>query len=170
MAFNILLEAYWVAVYGFILKRCKNPYDAEDITIQTFSKAFEKLDLYKEGHKFQNWLFVIAKHIHIDQNRNKSTYINQSTCSIQEIDTEQILLTQQQNPTPEDLLIHAQNLDTLLEEIKKLSIADQKIIHLRYFKQLKYKEIAILINQPLDTVRIRLFRAKKKLALLIKQR
>jgi len=42
-AFNFLLDKYWNDVYGFQLKRTENENDAEDITIQTFSKAFDKI-------------------------------------------------------------------------------------------------------------------------------
>ena len=42
-AFNYLLDVFWDNVYGFQLKRTENENDAEDITIQTFSKAFDKI-------------------------------------------------------------------------------------------------------------------------------
>ena len=43
-AFNFLLDRFWNDVYGFQLKRTENENDAEDITIQTFSKAFDKIE------------------------------------------------------------------------------------------------------------------------------
>ena len=41
IAFNFLLDKFWNSVYGFQLKRTENENDAEDICIQTFSKAFD---------------------------------------------------------------------------------------------------------------------------------
>ena len=45
-AFTFLLDFYWNEVYGYILKRTENETNAEDITIETFSKAFDKIALY----------------------------------------------------------------------------------------------------------------------------
>ena len=42
-AFNYLLDKFWNDVYGFQLKKTQNEYEAEDITVQTFSKAFKRL-------------------------------------------------------------------------------------------------------------------------------
>ena len=46
--------------------RTQNENDAEDITIQTFSKAFDKINTYDENYKFKTWLITISKNIHID--------------------------------------------------------------------------------------------------------
>ena len=64
-AFNFLLDTFWDDVYGFQLKRTENENDAEDITIQTFSKAFDKINTYDENYKFKTWLITISKNIHI---------------------------------------------------------------------------------------------------------
>ena len=66
IAFNFLLDTYWNDVYAFQLKRTENENDAEDITIQTFSKAFDKIHTYNEDYKFKTWLITISKNIHID--------------------------------------------------------------------------------------------------------
>ena len=47
-AFNFLLDLYWNNVYGFQLKRVGNEHDAEDITIEAFAKAFDKIDSFDE--------------------------------------------------------------------------------------------------------------------------
>ena len=50
-AFKYLLDTFWNDVYHYQLKRNKNENGAEDITIQTFSKAFEKIDTYNEKYR-----------------------------------------------------------------------------------------------------------------------
>ena len=47
-AFNFLLDHFWNLVYGFQLKRVNNEHDAEDITIEAFSKAFDKIEIRLE--------------------------------------------------------------------------------------------------------------------------
>mgnify|MGYP003595374126 FL=1 len=43
---HIILSCFWDNVYGYVFAKIKNENDAEDITIQTFTKAFSKLNLY----------------------------------------------------------------------------------------------------------------------------
>ena len=66
IAFSNLLDAFWNDVYGFLLIRTENENDAEDITIQTFSKAFDKIESYDANFNFKTWLITIAKNLHTD--------------------------------------------------------------------------------------------------------
>ena len=74
-AFNFLLNTYWDDVYNFQLKRIKNESGAEDITIESFTKAFEKIHTYNDKYVFKTWLITISKNLHIDHLRkNKNNY------------------------------------------------------------------------------------------------
>ena len=75
-AFNFLLDEYWDYVYGFQLKRVANEYEAENITIQTFSKAFDKIDKFDEKYTFKTWLITISKNIQIDLQRREKKPFN----------------------------------------------------------------------------------------------
>ena len=59
MAFNFLLETFWNDVFGFMIKRTQNENDAEDITIETFFKAFDKINSFDSKFKFKTWLITI---------------------------------------------------------------------------------------------------------------
>ena len=78
VAFTSLLDKYWNEVYGFMLKRTENETDAEDITIETFAKAFDKIASYNPEYQFNTWLIAIAKNVHIDMLRKKkiSFFVN----------------------------------------------------------------------------------------------
>ena len=78
-AFNFLLDTFWDDVYGFQLKRIQNENDAEDITIQTFSRAFDRIETFDESYKFKTWLIAISKNIHIDLIRKKEKSISKVT-------------------------------------------------------------------------------------------
>ena len=71
IAFSNLLDTYWNEVYGFQLGRTKNENDAEDITIQTFSRAFDKIQSYDDAYEFKTWLFTISKNLHVDLIRKR---------------------------------------------------------------------------------------------------
>ncbi|WP_412560081.1 RNA polymerase sigma factor [Winogradskyella sp. MIT101101] len=162
-AFNFLLDTFWNDVYAFQLKRTQNENDAEDITIQTFSKAFDKIDTYNEDYKFKTWLITISKNIHIDLVRKQNRTIRNTSKD----DEDHYLEIIDDSPTPEDKIITEQNLAKLLRDIKKLKPHYQEVINLRYFQELSYKEISEDLNEPINNVKIKLLRAKKLLAAII---
>ncbi len=164
-AFNFLLDYFWMDVYNFQLKRTQNDNDAEDITIQTFSKAFDKIHTFNDHFKFKTWLITISKNIHIDLVRKNESSINLETTIEQEEEAKKVI---DENPTPEDQIITQQNLANLLMDIKKLKPKYQEVIQLRYFQELSYKEIAASINEPVNNVKVKLLRAKKLLSEIIK--
>ena len=74
-AFSFLLNKFWDDVYNFQLKRINNEANAEDITIESFTRAFEKINTYNEKYLFKTWLITISKNLHIDQLRkNKNLF------------------------------------------------------------------------------------------------
>ena len=165
-AFNFLLDTFWDDVYGFQLKRVQNENDAEDITIQTFSRAFDKIETFDENFKFKTWLITISKNIHIDLLRKEKYSISQ-VISNDDKSAYQIL---DESPTPEDELITKQHLAKLLRDIKKLKPHYQEIINLRYFQELSYKEISLQLKEPINSVKVKLLRAKKLLAKIIQEK
>ncbi|HKJ06513.1 MAG TPA: hypothetical protein VJ970_03520, partial [Flavobacteriaceae bacterium] len=57
-AFNTLLNTYWSDIYKFQLTKTSDEDEAEDITIKTFSKAFDKIHLYNKRYNFKTWLIA----------------------------------------------------------------------------------------------------------------
>ncbi|MGB5822137.1 MAG: sigma-70 family RNA polymerase sigma factor [Saonia sp.] len=167
IAFSTLLDTFWNDVYGFQLIRTKNENDAEDISIQTFSKAFDKIDSYNSSYEFKTWLITISKNLHVDLIRKRKRNILESTESG---NNEAIKRVLDDTPSVEDQLITEQNLANLLQHIKQLKPHYQKVINLRYFNELSYAEIAKELNEPINNVKVKLLRAKKLLAEVIKKR
>lgn len=159
-AFKFLLDTYWDSVYGFQLKRTENENAAEDITIQTFAKAFDKIDTFDDNYNFKTWLIAISKNIYIDLLRKEKRNPSQTTFS----NENSIFEILDETPSAEDKIIIEQNLAKLLRDIKKLKPHYQEIINLRYFQELSYKEISKALNQPINNVKVKLLRAKKLLA------
>jgi RNA polymerase sigma-70 factor, ECF subfamily len=167
VAFTFLLDHYWNEVYGFMLKRTENETDAEDITIETFSKAFDKIGSYNPEFRFNTWLIAIAKNVHIDLLRKKKSSL---FIEITDEEDHQAYNVADTAPSAEDELITEQNLSQLLRFIKELKPHYQEVIQLRYFQELSYQEIAEKIGEPLSNVKIKLLRAKKLLAEIIQTR
>lgn len=166
IAFSNLLDTFWNDVYGFQLVRTKNENDAEDITIQTFSKAFDKLHTYDDTYEFKTWLITISKNIHVDLIRKRKRNVLDSP-DIGSHDAIKKVLDD--TPSAEDQLITDQNLAKLLQDIKQLKPHYQKVINLRYFNELSYLEMATELGEPINNIKVKLLRAKKLLAEIIRQ-
>ena len=166
-AFTFLLNHYWNEVYGFMLKRTENETDSEDITIETFSKAFDKIASYNPEFQFNTWLIAIAKNVHIDMLRKRKSGM---FVDFTDEEDHQAYNIPDTTLSAEDELIARQNLSSLLQCIKQLKPHYQEVIQLRYFQELSYQEIADLLGEPLSNVKIKLLRAKKLLAEIIENK
>lgn len=163
-SFNFLLDHFWNDVYRFQLRRVKNEYEAEDITIESFSKAFDKINTFKESYVFGTWLIAISKNIQIDKSRKKNAAIHMQSADASD---DHIKRIPDDSPTPEDKLITKQNLTELLQFIKQLKPHYQDVINLRYFQEMTYLEISEELDETLNNVKVRLLRARKLLADII---
>lgn len=167
IAFNKLLDTFWNDVYGFLLKRTENENDAEDLTIQAFSRAFDRIDSYNESYKFKTWLITVAKNIHIDFIRRKKKSVAHEQSRDHEDHVHNFI---DESPSIEDKIITEQNLAKLLRDIKKLKPRYQEVINLRYFQEYTYEEISNELNESMNNVKVKLLRAKKLLAEIIQAR
>ena len=158
-AFRYLLEFFWNDVYGFMLQRTQNENEAEDLTIRCFGKAFEKIMTYNQAFGFKTWLTTIAKNLHIDQIRKKT-----STAFTTEAGEEVAQKIADSAPSPEDDLIRKQRLETLLNTIKNLKPRYREVIQLKYLQELSIKQMAEKLNSSESTVKVKLMRARKLLA------
>lgn len=161
-AFKKLLNTYWSDVFRFQFAKTEDAEEAEDITIKTFAKAFDKIDLYNDNYPFKTWLISISKNMFIDSVRGQKKEME----SLHKNNSEAYYISDD-GPTPEDRIIKEQNLAELLGHIKKLKPKQQEIIHLRYFKELSYKEIAQQLSESMSSVKVNLLRAKKQLSEII---
>ena len=166
-AYKFLLDTFWFDVYSFQLKRTRNEADAEDITIQAFSKAFDKLDSFNDNYVFKTWLITISKNIHIDFLRKTKASIRANTTDTTFENAHKIV---DETPSMEDILISEQHLAQLLSDIKQLKPPYQEVINLRYFQEKSYKEIASYLDEPMNNIKVKLLRAKKLLAQIIESR
>jgi RNA polymerase sigma-70 factor (ECF subfamily) len=161
LAFSTLLDTYWSDVFNFQNKMIQNDNDAEDICIETFSKAFDKIDTYNPDYSFKTWLIAISKNIHIDLLRKRKNAPTNISNSVEDQISQTLV---DEAPTAEDELIKEQQLHHLLQHINNLKPDYGELIKLRYFQQMRYIMIAEQLNQPLNSIKVKLLRAKKLLA------
>ncbi|MEY2829509.1 MAG: hypothetical protein RIQ33_1367 [Bacteroidota bacterium] len=163
-AYEKLLVRYKDSVYYMVLKFVHNRDDAEDITIETFGKVFNKLEQYKADYAFSTWLYRVATNNAIDFIRKKKI----ETLSIHsplndEKNKDHSHNIPSETPDPEEVYIKKQRADNLRLTLSKLNVKYRLLIEKRYFDELSYEEIANEMNMPLGTVKAQLFRAKELL-------
>lgn len=166
-AYAELLKRYKDAIYYMLLKMINNKTDAEDLTMESFSKAFKNLHQYSPNYAFSTWLFKIASNHCIDFLRKKRSNIISLSGNFgkddKDVPSPQIYVKDEE-PDPEENLIKIQKNVLMRDVVKNLSPRYRKLIEMRYFNELSYEEIAEELNLPLGTVKAQLFRARELLS------
>jgi RNA polymerase sigma-70 factor (ECF subfamily) len=153
-----------------MFKMVKDPYDAEDLTIEAFGKAFHNLSQYTSEYAFSTWLFKIASNNCVD-------FLRKRKQNFFEIDKEYIsdenkiffFELNDDKPNPEEYLFNKEKSLEIHRVVSSLKPRYRKLIELRYFDELSYNEIANQLNLPLGSVKAMLFRAKYMLQAIIKK-
>jgi RNA polymerase sigma factor (sigma-70 family) len=164
-AYAELMNTYADQVYATMLNMTGDALDAEDLTLEAFSKAFEKLGQYAPEYAFSTWLFRIAKNNCIDYLRRKKKEENKSSI-LEGNDVDAQAFHSEipcHLPGPEQLLINRQETILLRKIVQGLKPNYKAIIEMHYFKELSCEEIAHQLNLPENTVKTRLFRARELL-------
>ncbi len=162
--FSILVNQYKDLVYTLAFRMCKNKEDAEEVSQDTFIKVYKSLNKFKNESKFSTWVYRIAYNTCLDNLRKNKR--QQQTISINEY-------TENQLKTLDNAL------DTMEKEEKKQAIQnclqllpsnDSFLLTLYYFEELSLDEISKIINVKPNYVKVKLFRSRKKLTSILKER
>ncbi|MCC7332146.1 MAG: sigma-70 family RNA polymerase sigma factor [Flavobacteriales bacterium] len=166
-AYAELLAKYRDSIFFMMMKMVKNTDDADDLTIEAFGKAFNRLHQYTPNYAFSTWLFRIATNNCIDFIRRKKM----NTLSLdKEFDTGDGELTieiKDELLNPEERFIRKQKIRLLREIVDQLKPRYKNLVVLRYFREYSYEEIAEETNLPIGTVKTQLFRAREQLYALM---
>jgi len=168
-SFQKLMDRYYDMIYYTIFKMVYSKKDAEELTLEVFSKTFQNLSSYSEKYAFSTWLFSIASNLGIDYLRRKKA----NTVTIEEenkLGYDSVVLADDSKQQPDELLIKQQIAGELRSLVDKLKPLWQDLIEMRYYKELSYEEIAEKLEIPMGTVKNQLYRAKQKLTVLAREK
>ncbi len=156
-AWRQIVDTYSGRVYGLVRAQCGSSDLAEEITQSTFCTIVAKIDAYTEVGRFESWLFRIAMNrLRDEMRRRKRQAVPTETSTLAGIMASDPSGSGGSGPDRTEL-------EKLRAAVSQLSDADQRIIHLRHFGRLSFKQIAEVLGQPLGTVLARQHRALKKL-------
>ena len=170
-AYAKLLTRYKRPVYHMILKMVRNVDDAEDLTIESFAKAFKSLHRFKKDFTFSTWLFRIATNNTIDFIRKKKLKTLSISNTFTDDDGQSVSIdVEDGRPNPQEVAIKAQKEELIQIFVNMLPAKYQKLVRLRYFNELSYEEIAQELEAPLGTVKAQLHRARELMYDLVKNK
>jgi RNA polymerase sigma factor (sigma-70 family) len=170
LAYAKLMDRYRDSIYFMMLKMVKNADDADDLTIEAFGKAFNRLDQYTPNFAFSTWLFKIASNNSIDFIRKKRIKVTSMNTGYTTDDGEAIMIdARSETHDPEENMMHQQKIKLMRAVVDQLKPRYRELIVKRYFEELSYEEIADEFNLPLGTVKAQLFRARDFLANLMEK-
>ncbi len=165
-AFKYLVERYIDRIYSFSKSFDLSDDEAEDIAQETFFKAWKKLHLYNNEHKFQTWIFTIAKNSVFDYLRKKKSL----PFSYFDNNEDQINSLEQITDNDDDAIEVFQNnvnIAKVKESLVKLNTIERTIITLHYEEELTFEEIGTILGKPMNTVKSLHRRSISKLKSLI---
>jgi len=171
-AFEELMNRHYPSAYFIVLKLLNNKKtEAEDLTIEAFTKAFNKLHLYKPDlAKFNTWFVTIVINHTTDYLRKKRIQTTSLDKNIEMQDGSSFSSTAKSPElNPEELVVKEQNGENVRLAISKLPKLYREIVLLRYFDDKSYAEIEEEVGLSINTLKTRMHRAKKLLAIILEK-
>jgi RNA polymerase sigma-70 factor (ECF subfamily) len=168
-AFASLMDRYKDSVFYMLLKMVNDSDDAEDLTIEAFGKAFNRLHQYTPTYAFSTWLFKIATNNAIDFIRKKKKNVLSLDNRYNNDDGDSLMIELRSDDlNPEQDAIREQKLLVMRDVVKRLKPRYKALIEMRYFDEKSYEEISEEMDLPIGTVKAQLFRAREFLYEILK--
>ena len=158
-AMRDLYEAYSPNLTNFVKNWLYDPTQAADLVHETMLEVWRNAKRFEGRSSLKSWIFSIARNKSIDTNRRgaRVTY------------TDEVPETIDGETSQEDFVLGVQNAKYLMAAMKELSDSHRRVLHLAFFEDMKYEDIAVIEDCPVGTVKTRILHAKKKLLYIIKK-
>jgi len=157
-AYALLVEEYKSPIYNLAYRMTGNSADADDLTQETFIRAYKYLWRYDSQRKFFTWLYTISFNI-------IKSHIKKNKMNAKQISEKDILSLDQNNLSPEARLIEDQEISSLMllvpEKIRILLI-------MKYHQEFSFEEIAQITGQSVSAIKMSIYRGLDLLKKMIK--
>jgi RNA polymerase sigma factor (sigma-70 family) len=155
----VMYDQLFNDVYRYVfVKTGSNKWDTEDIVSETFRKSHEKFHQLQDVQNQKAWLFAIARNTIVDYYRKKKEIPMGEDVELY------------MSPVPfEDPLEKSVEMDCLKKSLNFLPKEELEIVNLRYFADMKFKDVATLLEKPHNSIRVKTMRITKKLRHLMNQ-
>lgn len=152
-AMKVLYEAHSDALHRFLTTRLGDAFEAADVGQETFLEVWRRPDRFEGRSSFRTWLFGVARNKAIDRIRK----------SRRTVVAEPNERTADEAPNPEEIAVAASNAAQVRACISGLSATHRAAIHLAFYGEFSYAQIAEIEGVPIGTIKTRVLHAKRLL-------
>ncbi len=162
-SFGFLVDKYQNMVFTLAIKMLKHREESEEVSQDTFIKAYKSLSRFNGESKFSTWLYRVAYNTCLDRIKMNSKFNND--VEINDVTSNEIF----QAENIFDSLENKERSVIVQECMNKLPEDERIIMHLFYFEELSLKEIVDVVSLSEGNIKVKLFRARKKLVTIFKE-
>lgn len=166
-AFNVLVKRYLRPIYSYICHYVEDSQLAEDLTQETFLRAYRSLGSFDRSRSFKSWLFAIATNVSksaLRRNRQSPVLLHDETHSLNLLENMEGSLACFEEEISDDRLARIVG-----QSLRKLPLPVRQAIILRHVYDLSYEEVAQAMQANLNTVRTWLKRGREQLRTLFEK-
>ena len=156
-AFDGLVGRYQKPLFNTALRMTGDPEEARDITQDAFVTAYERLRDYRPEHKFFSWIYRILVNDTLNHLKQRK--------QTQGLDAD----TVSPGRLPDEEFDANRRSEYIERALRELSFEQRVVIVMRYFNDMSYQEMSIILSLPEKTVKSRLYSARQNLAALLTQ-
>lgn len=159
-AMKALYEAHSDALHRFLASRLGDAFEAADVAQETFLEIWRRPSGFEGRSSFRTWLFGVARNKAIDRIRkSRRTFVAEPDDRAAD-----------DAPNPEDVAVAASDAARVRACIAKLSDAHRSAIHLAFYGEFRYEQIAEIEKAPVGTIKTRILHAKRLLMHCLQRR
>ena len=162
-AAKLLASRYFAVLMRFFLNKTRDTEDATDLVGETFLGCAAGVDRMKARGSFRSYLFAIA------MNKLRGYYRKQVKRQRELDDFADVCVAESLRHSPSSILAHAEEARLLVVALRHLTLAQQIVVELTYFEELRGPEIAELLGLPSSTVHTHLQRGRKRLCEILRE-
>ncbi len=168
-AFAVLLSEFQGKIFSFTFHFFRDRDLAEELTQETFLRVYRYIKRFNPEKKFSTWVYSIARNLCIDEQRKHQRGL---TVSMEDLPPETDFSDGEAHhlKDPATLVSRDEESHLVDEAVRELPEKYQTALVLYYYEELPYQEIAEVLDLSLNLVKVRIFRAKKMLLQILKNR
>jgi RNA polymerase sigma-70 factor (ECF subfamily) len=160
---SVLFQGDYPRIFRYIMSMIRDAAEAEDLTQETFLRAYQRRDSLREEGAQTAWLYRIATHVCLDRLRQ---YARRSPKE-SDTDLDDMDIPEPDTPSLQQTLERDEMSECVQGYLNRLPDSYRAVILLHDMHELTAQEIAQLLGESLATIKIRLHRARRKLSIAL---
>jgi RNA polymerase sigma-70 factor (ECF subfamily) len=160
---SVIFEGDYQRIFRYIMNMVRDTAEAEDLTQETFLRAYRRRDSLRDEGAQTAWLYRIATHVSLDRLHQYARRAPKET----ETDLDQVDVAEPDTPSLQQEIEQDEMSECVQSYLNRLSDSYRAAILLHDMHELTAPEIAQLLGVSVDTIKIRLHRARNKLRIAL---